>query len=176
MIFGGEPIPMSNRSGHGDDVRRIITFAALALMSATPVAADEANLQGFHLGSSLSEAQQYAVSRGWSLRRLSADLPGEWTVQETGLGLFVCDGKVAAVRKSVAGGVDEFAASVAKLRKELGEPKTEIAAFPAGTKKISNITASFDQRLPYSVSVQLSSTDGHLAIGINYSRADICGG
>jgi hypothetical protein len=70
----------------------------------------------FKLGSSLDEARRISSERGWKVRVLSPDLPGQWYVDGAEVGLFVCDNnQIAAVTKTRDGGVDEFASKTCKL-------------------------------------------------------------
>ncbi|WP_312361263.1 hypothetical protein [Agrobacterium sp.] len=134
------------------------------------------DLLGFELGGTLREARKHAVSKGWQLKQLSAELPDEWMVDGTNLSLFICDDKIGAIRKQSAGGLDEFVSIVSELQAKYGTPQTKIGSFMAGRARVSDIRANFSGPEALNVSVGFSSTDGHLGIHVNFLYNDSCPG
>lgn len=128
----------------------------------------------FKLGSSLADAQRISLDKGWKVRALSPDLPGQWFVDGADVGLFVCDDKIGAVTKTRDGGVDEFASIVSGLFMDHGKPDTTIVTFMSGQTKISSIDARFASSGGESISMQLQSIDGHLRITMNRASEKVC--
>lgn len=129
---------------------------------------------GFQIGSSLDLAKTHAEANGWTLVALSADLPGTWVVSGTDIGLFICDGMVAAIRDRSPGNLDDFAQAVFDLQIQRGQPEIQVVTFRAGATKVSNVDALFAAVDGISVSVQLSSTDGTLAVSRSFVLEDQC--
>ena len=136
-------------------------------------AADELHL-GFELGSSLADARYHASANGWSLRRLSEDLPNEWAVDGANGGLFVCDNRVLAVRRNFEGTLDDFALMVEHATRTRGLPKTTIVTFMAGNVRVSNIDSRYDAEDGSGALIQLNSTDGNVGISTNVWSAEAC--
>ncbi|WP_244735360.1 hypothetical protein [Rhizobium laguerreae] len=86
--------------------RRLIfgfAFALTTLSSGATCAQTFDDLHDFKLGSSFADAQRNASEKGWKLKEhssfhpdLSSFLPGQWVVEGSNLGLFVCDDKIAS--------------------------------------------------------------------------------
>lgn len=127
------------------------------------------DLGGFEIGTSFADAQRHAEAKGWQLSQFSPDMPGEWRVDGTNLGLYACNDRIVAIRKNLEGSIDEFAEIVMMLRSRHGEPSMQALSFPIGTHTISNIDARFAPNdRGTSVAVQLSSLDGKPSINMNY--------
>ncbi|MGZ2483972.1 hypothetical protein ACVITL_002495 [Rhizobium pisi] len=107
------------------------------------------------------------------MKELSPFLPGNWLVEGSNLGLFVCDDKVASIQQHRDGGLQDFALIVQDFRIEYGEPATTIVTFPVGPTWISNIDVRFTSPSGESVNVQLSSTDEKLGIHLNFFNANM---
>lgn len=131
----------------------------------------------FKLGSSLDEARRISSERGWKVRVLSPDLPGQWYVDGAEVSLFVCDNnnKIASVAKTRDGGVDEFASTVFySFTSRYGRPETTVVAFPLGQTTVSSIDSKFAPSRGESVSVQLQSVGGHSRITVNRASETPC--
>ncbi|MGO8021894.1 hypothetical protein [Rhizobium leguminosarum] len=157
-----------------------VAFALTALSSGAACAQTPDDLHDFKLGSSFAHAQRNANEKGWKLKELSSFhpdlssfLPGQWVVEGSNLGLFVCDDKIASIQQHRDGGVDDFALIVLGFRTKYGEPATTIVTFPFGATWISNIDARFVSPSGESVNVQLSSTAGKLGIHLNFFNANM---
>jgi len=155
-------------------------FALTALSSGATCAQTPDDLHDFKLGSSFADAQRNASEKGWKLKELSSFhpdlssfLPGQWVVEGSNLGLFVCDDKVASIQQHRDGGLHDFALIVQDFRIEYGEPATTIVTFPIGPTWISNIDVRFTSPSGESVNVQLSSTDEKLGIHLNFFNANM---
>ncbi|XAZ25417.1 hypothetical protein LVY75_19955 [Sinorhizobium sp. B11] len=131
----------------------------------------------FKLGSSLDEARRISSERGWKVRVLSPDLPGQWYVDGAEVNLFVCDNnnKIASVSKTRDGGVDEFASIVSySFTSKYGQPKTTVVAFPLGQTTVSSIDSTFAPSEGESVRVQLQSIGGHSRITVHRASETPC--
>jgi hypothetical protein len=130
----------------------------------------------FELGSSLDEARRISSQRGWNVRVLSPELPGQWYVDGAEVGLFVCDNnQIAAVTKTRDGGVDEFASIVFySFTVKYGRPETTVVAFPLGLNTVSSIDSRFAPAGRESVSVQLQSIGGHSRVTVNRASETSC--
>ncbi|MBB3918457.1 hypothetical protein [Rhizobium fabae] len=148
-------------------------FALTALSTGATCAQTLDGLHDFKLGSSFADAQRNASEKGWRLKELSPFLPGNWLVEGSNLGLFVCDDKVASIQQHRDGGLHDFALIVQDFRIEYGEPATTIVTFPIGPTWISNIDVRFTSPSGESVNVQLSSTDEKLGIHLNFFNANM---
>lgn len=156
--------------------RKVFAFVLIScsLSSGSAFAQRFDDLQGFKLGSTFAEAQQNANANGWQLRQLSPALPREWIVEGTNLGLFVCGEEIAAIRKELAGGLDEFATIVSDLRIIYGAPSTTVATFSVGPARISNIDARFESKPGAQIEVQLSSAGGKVGVHVNFASNRGC--
>ncbi|PDT07577.1 MULTISPECIES: hypothetical protein [unclassified Rhizobium] len=148
-------------------------FALTALSSGATRAKTLDGLEDFKLGSSFADAQRNASEKGWRLRELSPNLPGQWVVEGSNLGLFICDDKIASIQQHRDGELHDFALLVQDFRIKYGEPETTIVTFPVGGTWISNIDARFASPSGEGVAVQLSSTAGKLRIHLNFFNANI---
>ncbi|PDT28159.1 hypothetical protein CO660_19075 [Rhizobium sp. L9] len=147
-------------------------FALMALTSGATCAQTPDGLHDFKLGSSFADAQRNASEKGWRLKELSPNLPGNWVVEGSNLGLFICNDKVGSIQQHRNGGLHDFALIVQHFQIEYGKPETTIVTFPVGPTWISNIDASFASPSGESVTVQLSSTDEKLGIHLNFFNAN----
>lgn len=156
----------------------ICFFACLAGASSAYAefpASTFAPVHGFRLGSSLAEAKQHASDKGWMLRELHSELPGNWVVEGQEIGLFVCEDRITAITETRDGDVDAFALLVADHRRQHGDPVTKISSFTIGPKRISNIDASFTAASGDEVVVQLAGNAGHLKISVTFRLSQACG-
>ncbi len=159
-------VPQSRRKYDLQQFRKTLTFCSLMIMSPAMVVAEDLVL-GFQLGGTLSQAHDHATSNGWVLHPLSKYLPKEWVVDGGGAGLFVCEDRVLAIRRTFEGSVDQFAIMVQDVTLKRGLPKTSIVTFMAGNVRMSNIDARFEADDGSGVLVQLSSTSGKAKISTN---------
>ena len=155
-----------------------ISFAILAagmLCFSDNVRAGTMDFPGdFLLGSSLEEAKQHAISRGWQLVPLPPELPRQWEVKGQRISLFICENSISGISQSTSGDLDEFARIVFDLQIKRGKPDLQIVNFMSGTTEFSNVDARFDEVEGVGIRVQLSSVAGELAISRNYSLGNSC--
>ncbi|MDA4848287.1 hypothetical protein [Hoeflea poritis] len=146
-------------------------LAALMTWILIPTSASALDLDdlllGFELGSTVEQAERHARSQDWKIEPLSPHLPREWKVVGAEAGLFVCEGRVLAVRRQLEGGLDEFAAMVQRMPAYLGKPTTQVATFMAGVTRISTVDTRFEEMDDIGASIQLSSTDGKIGLNTN---------
>jgi hypothetical protein len=148
--------------------------AVMFLCHFGPVAAETVALPGgFRLGSSLDDAKQHAISQGWQLAPVSAELPGSWLVKGQKIGIYVCNDTVASVSQSSPGNLDDFARLVSDLQMERGKPQLQIGTFMAGSTRISTVDARFAESGGLNITVQFGSYAGVLTISTNYF-SDTC--
>ncbi|OAV53901.1 hypothetical protein A6U98_35160 [Rhizobium sp. WYCCWR10014] len=148
-------------------------LAGIMLTSVGPAKAAD-DLKGFELDSSFVEARRNAESNGWSLQPLSSELPHQWVVRDTNFRLFVCEDRVASILTLQSGGLDDFAALVMRRQIEMGDPRTQIVSFMAGSKRISTITSRFSDAVGREISLQLTSIAGVPSISTNYASNTPC--
>lgn len=130
-------------------------------------ASDPQDLGGFVLGDPLEAAQQHALQMGWQLVPRSDSLPGQWAVDGSSLSLFVCDGTIGSVGRQFEGDLEEFAARVFSMERQLGKPDIKILSFSSGVEDISTIDASFVMDNG-GANVQLQSIDGKRTLSVNH--------
>ena len=126
--------------------RLLFSLLATVLCSEPTRAQAFDDLRGFELGRTFADAERHARERGWTLKPLSPELPGNWVVAGTNLGLFYCDNKISSISTEQLGGLEEFAmiaGELGPLQAKYGKPETQIIAFMAGTTRISNVAARF---------------------------------
>ncbi|WP_157386325.1 hypothetical protein [Rhizobium leguminosarum] len=130
----------------------------------------------FKLGSSLDEARRISSERGWNVRVLSPELPGQWYVDGAEVGLVVCDNnQIVGVTKTRDGGVDEFAAIVFySFTAKYGQPKTTVVTYPLGPNTVSSIDSEFASSGGESISVQLQSIGGHSRVTVHRASETLC--
>ncbi|MDZ4088370.1 MAG: hypothetical protein U1E69_16400 [Tabrizicola sp.] len=144
------------------------------LLVASAALADESGMHhGFVLGSSFEDAQKHAVANGFKLAPLSDDLPGSWSVAETGQTLFVCGDTVTSITERLNGDLEEFTALVFSLTVKFGEPETQILSVPSGTGIISTIDARFITGDGGAL-VQLQSIDGKRSFSASFWNESDC--
>jgi hypothetical protein len=129
---------------------------------------------GFLLRSSLEEAKQHAISRGWQLAPLPRELPGQWEVKGQRIGLFICENTISRISQSASGDLDEFARFIFDLQLKRGKPDLQIVNFMSGVTEFSNVDARFDEVEGVGISVQLSSIAGALAMSRSYWSRNSC--
>ncbi|MHC2215529.1 hypothetical protein ACVIGV_000917 [Rhizobium leguminosarum] len=132
----------------------------------------------FKLGSSLEEARRISSERGWKVRVLSPNLPGQWYVDGAEVSLFVCDNnQITSVTKTRDGGIDEFASIVFySFTAKYGRPETTVTTFPLGPTTVSSIDSRFAPSGGESVSVQLQSIGGHSKVTVLRASETLCPG
>ncbi|NEJ72539.1 hypothetical protein GR197_18675 [Rhizobium phaseoli] len=143
-------------------------FALTALSSDATCAQMLDGLHDFKLGSSFADAWRNASEKGWRLKELSPNLPGNWVVEGSNLSLFICNDKVGSIQQHRDGGLHDFALIVQDFRIKYGEPATTILTFPVGPTWISNIDARFASPSGETVNVKLSEAAGKFGIDFNF--------
>ncbi|MEB3046575.1 hypothetical protein [Rhizobium mulingense] len=130
----------------------------------------------FELGSSLEQARRISIEKGWQIRELSPNLPGQWYVDGAEVALFVCDNnRIAGVTKTRDGSIDDFASIVFySFTSKYGEPKTTVVTYPLGPTTVSSIDSKFALPGGESLSVQLQSIGGHSKVTVHRASEALC--
>lgn len=144
-----------------------VLFACCLIAIATKARAAEDHLLGFQFGDTLAEARRHAVLRGWRLSPLSEHLPKQWLVEGTEASLYICDDKIVSITQRRVGHIDEFATIVQQFSFRIGQPEIQVVTFFAGAVRVANIDARFGDADEAGASVQLSSTDGDVALTVS---------